>query len=318
MTTIVRMPRFQTILTSGFLIAIYLAIQPVSALAQTDTKTQIAASSERTLRIGRVSGNPRKHAGRLQRLGEYVVARHEAFDDVKVVLTHKPAEMVEAVGRGEIDLISETVFTALQIESTGKMEVALLEWKDGVRNYHGAILVRADSKFERLEDLKGARIAFEDPGSTSGYFLPYLEIMDAGLKMTPDTTSSDAFEGVRYIFGGAELNVIGSLIRGHVDAAAISNLDMDDDEVVTARFKPALRLLHETREVPRSLMMMRSSLPQDVRDRVSELLLSLHETDEGQAVLRRYFRLKQFDQIDATSRAHMDRVRNAFETHRPR
>ncbi len=152
------------------------------------------------------------------------------------------------------------------------MDMALLEWKDGVRSYHGAILVRNDSRFERIEDLKGAKIAFEDPGSTSGYFLPYVEIMDAGLEMVPDRYSGATPGSLRFVFGGAELNVEGSLIRGRVDAAAISNLDLDDDEVVTERFKPEIRVLHETRQVPRSIMMMRSSLSPNVRARLSAIL----------------------------------------------
>lgn len=309
-------PRSALLSVSGFVIAASLAIVPEPARAETDVAGEVRDDSSRLLTIGRVSGNPRKHAGRLQSLGSYLVARHDDFDDVKVVLTHRPAEMVEAVARDEIDLISETVFTALQLEGAGTMEMALLEWKDGVRSYHGAILVRADSSFERIEDLKGGKIAFEDPGSTSGYFLPYIEIMDAGLEMVPDRSSGAAPGSLRYIFGGAELNVVGSLIRGRVDAAAISNIDLDDDEVVTTRFKPRLRVLHETRQVPRSMMMMRTSLPQSARDRLSAVLLSMHESDEGRSVLRKYFRLKQFEEMDEVSRGQIAQVRQNFDAHR--
>jgi ABC-type phosphate/phosphonate transport system substrate-binding protein len=112
--------------------------------------TELDANVERdarTLVVGRISGNPRKHASRLQRLGQHLVDKHEAFDRVEVILKAKPTDMIEAARRGEIDIVSETLFTALQIEATGQMEMALLEWKENVRAYHSVLLVRADSPF---------------------------------------------------------------------------------------------------------------------------------------------------------------------------
>jgi hypothetical protein len=41
--------------------------------------------------------------------------RHDSFDRVEVVLKNQADEMIAAAGRGEIDLISETVFTALRL-----------------------------------------------------------------------------------------------------------------------------------------------------------------------------------------------------------
>ena len=57
------------------------------------------------------------------------------------------------------------------------MEMRVLDLKDSVRAYHSVILVRADSDIQKLDDLRGSRIAFEDRGSTSGFFLPYVEMM---------------------------------------------------------------------------------------------------------------------------------------------
>ena len=282
----------------------------VSAQATDDR----AVSRERTLVVGRISGNPKKHASRLMTLGNHLVSEHESFDRVRVVLIPQPEDMVASTNRGDIDIISETAFSALRLERDGDMEPALLEWKGGVRAYHSLILVRADSHLRKLEDLRGRKIAFEDPGSTSGFFLPYVEIMDAGVEMVRDG-SADAGttrNKLRYEFGGAEINVIGSLVRERVDAAAIGDIDLHDDEVVTERFKPQVRILHETRAVPRSLMLYRSSLPETTKARLTEILLALHETDEGNAILRRYFKLKRFERLTDEDHANIDRLREAF------
>lgn len=281
-------------------------------LAKPDTASQ---KNPRTLIVGRVSGNPRKHAARLLAFGQHIVDNHDAFDAVEVVLKHQPEEMIAASARGEVDLVSETVFAALQIAAAGNMKMEMLEWKENARSYHSVFLVRKDSPFQKLEDLRGARVAFEDPGSTSGFFLPYVEIMNAGLEMVADAAGKASSEEVRYLFGGAEINVIGSLVRGRVDVATISNLDMDDDEVMTARFRGELRVLHETRTVPRSVMLMRSSLPAPVRNRVKEILLGMHQNETGRSVLRKYFKIKQFEDMGATAHEEFKWVRDAFNAH---
>lgn len=293
-------------------------VQGNPAFGQSAKSEAISEKNPRTLTIGRVTGNPRKHAARLLALGQHIVANHDAFDDVAVVLKHKPEEMFEASARGEIDIVSETVFAALQIEASGQMEMALLEWKDNVRSYHSVVLVRKESPFQKLEDLRGARIAFEDPGSTSGFFLPYVEIMDAGLDMIPDASGKASPEHVRYLFGGAEINVVGSLIGGGVDAAAISNLDMDDDKVVTGRFRDELRVLHQTRNVPRSIMLMRSSLPQSIRDDLKTILLDMHLSNTGRSTLRKYFKIKQFEDFSGAVHNEFNWVRGAFDSHHVR
>lgn len=309
--TVVNIPRMLPV----FLVPVLALLLSFPAAAEDVQLDAVAEKKARTLIVGRVSGNPRKHASRLLALGEHIVANHSAFDRVEVILKPNPDDMVAAAQRGEIDIVSETLFTALKIEATGQMDMALLEWKENVRAYHSVLLVRADSPFRTLQDLRGARIAFEDPGSTSGFFLPYVEIMEAGLDMVPDGAGQASREHVGYIFGGAEINVIGSLIRGRVDVAAVSNLDMDDDKVVTGRFEKELRVLHETRPVPRSVMLMRSSLPDPVRDELKAILMDMHQSDTGRSILRKYFKIKQFEVMGPDIRSEFSWVRNAFNTH---
>jgi phosphonate transport system substrate-binding protein len=48
-------------------------------------------------------------------------------------------------------------------------------------DYFCAIVVRADSKFAKPEDLKGEKVAFDDIGSTSGHLCPSQLLADSGL-----------------------------------------------------------------------------------------------------------------------------------------
>ena len=129
-------------------------------------------------------------------------------------------------------------------------------------------------------------------------------------KLPPNTSA--------IFWGGAEINVVGSLVRGRVDVATISNLDMDDDEVVTGRLRDEIRVLHETRAVPRSVLLMRSSLPVPIRERAKDIMREMHLNEKGQSVLRKYFKVKKFEELDAAALGEFRWVRDAFNAHHSR
>ncbi len=180
--------------------------------------------------------------------GEYLTDRlgNEFPTRAEIVMDADLQNIQSAAARGDIDLISETVFSAARLENTGEMEILLLEWKRDVSKYRSALIVRKDSDIHSLADVRGRTIAFEDPGSTSGFFLPYLEIMDSGLDLSPMGVRSRDSMAVRYTFAGTEVNVVGSVIRGRTDVGANSETDLDDPEVMTERFRPELRVFHLT------------------------------------------------------------------------
>lgn len=211
------------------IIALVAAPLPLIA-ASASASDSVEAPAHTTLTIGRVSGNPRKHAGRLTAFGEYLLERLDGHGLLRaeIVLNSNPQKILAAAAAGDIDLISETVFTAARLENTGAMEIALLEWKRDVDRYRTAVLVRKESDIRSLKDLRGRTFAFEDRGSTSGFFLPYLEIMDAGLTMVPMGQRNLTPGVVRYSFAESEINVVASVIRGRTDAGAISETDLDD------------------------------------------------------------------------------------------
>lgn len=293
----------------GLLLAVAIAVPGISsASGQT-----AGVRTPDTLTIGRVSGNPRKHAGRLMAFGAYLTGKLGPEFPVRAEIT-MDAELqniLAAAARGDIDLISETVFSAARLENTGEMEIALLEWKRDVSRYRSALIVRRDSDIKSLADMRGRTVAFEDPGSTSGFFLPYLEIMDGGLDLAPMGVRSDDNMAVRYSFAGSEVNVVGSVIRGRSDVGAISETDLEDPEVVTERFQPQLRVFHLTQWVPRSVLLMRSSMPPALKARLREILLGMHLDETAAPILKRYFKVGRYAEIDAAAEAELTRIREA-------
>ncbi len=156
---------------------------PMLLLATAIAPAQAAEGS--MLVIGRITDNPDKHQKRLDRMAEYLAGELADYGvtSVGTVMVETQAEMADLMRAGRVDILSETPFMAIQLESEGVVDILMREWKKGVPEYHSVIVVRKDSAVRGLADLAGRRVSFEDAGSTSGYLLPRNAIESAGFDL---------------------------------------------------------------------------------------------------------------------------------------
>ena len=82
----------------------------------------------------------------------------------------------------------------------------------GASHYSSYILVRAEDSLQSIEDLRGKRMAFVDPTSSSGFLLPYDYLMRNGIDPEDDLLS--------ITFAGSHSAALRLLALGQVDAAA--------------------------------------------------------------------------------------------------
>ena len=137
--------------------------------------------------------------------------------------------------------------------------------------------------------------------------------MNAGLEMSSMDKGDPRPDLVRYVFANSEVNVVGSVVRGHADVGAISETDLNDPEVMTERFKPQLRVFHLTQWVPRSVLLVRRSMDPALKSKLREVLLGMHEDDAGRRVLDRYFDVGRYAEVDAQSRLRLEQIRKAVQ-----
>ncbi len=92
--------------------------------------------------------------------------------------------IIQAFSAGQIDLcpnIGAAAYAQAWIETNGGVEPLLtIAEEDGSLGYYSLLYVRADSPYKTIDDLKGKSIAFADPNSTSGYFVPSSEFRAMG------------------------------------------------------------------------------------------------------------------------------------------
>jgi phosphonate transport system substrate-binding protein len=82
---------------------------------------------------------------------------------------------------------------------------------DGSTGYHSIMVARKDSGITKIEDLKGKKLGFADPDSTSGYLVPLVTL--------PETIGGPVKEFFGETgFGGGHENLVLEVMKGTFDA----------------------------------------------------------------------------------------------------
>lgn len=274
------------------------------------------ADRERTLVIGKVSPNPKKHYLYLKPIAEYVVSHMQdlGIDRVKVLMAKNNRQMLSYLKRGKVDWVTETVFSAIEFEEKAGAEMILLKHKKGVPTYRSVFFARKDSSIQSLEDLKGKVVTFEDRGSSTGFFIPASLMIDAGLELveleSPRERASD--DQVGYVFANAEINMSTWVHKGLVDAGAYANLDWNKEDHNPSSFRVGMHLFHQSAEYPRAIELVRRDLRPEIKQRLKSVLLAAHQDPKARAALKAYQKTTQFDEIDDAVKAGIDQARGVM------
>lgn len=129
---------------------------------------------------------------------------------------------------------------------------------------------------EHLGDVAGTTVAFVDQGSTSGYLIPALELLQAGVD--PLTGITGTFAGghdsaVQAVYDGdAEVGVSFNDARGQLVETVP---DVGEQVVVFAWSEP----------IPNDGFAVAGDLPDDLKQLITQALIDYAETEEGAATL---------------------------------
>lgn len=253
-----------------------------------------------TIVVGRVSMNPKKQLPGLEVLANYLAER---LPDVGIrrgvaLVAKDNAEMIGLLREGAVDLFSETVFSGLYFAEEGDAEFLLREWKKGVAEYRSIFFARRDSGIRTIEDLRGRKIAFEDRGSTSGFLLPLAILKRHGLEAAEIPPAGAAQAGrVSYAFAISEVNIAAWVARGIADVGAFSSQDWEDVGRTPAPIKMDLVTIYESDPIMRSAVLVRTGLRPELKSRIKQILLQLHDDPVGRDMLERYNQVSKYDEI---------------------
>lgn len=160
-------------------------------------------------------------------------------------------------------------------EPSGKQNPNKLDSK-----YQSMIIVRKNSKIKSIKDLKGKKIAIQDPTSTSGYILPVAELYKKGINVVKD----DNLVNVK----GHDQGVV-SVLNGDTDAAFVfkdaRNLVAKDEPNVFKEVKP----IYFTKKVPNDTISVRSNMSSAFRKKLAKSMKEIVKTKEGAKILNNIY-----------------------------
>lgn len=141
----------------------------------------------------------------------------------------------------------------------------------GIGGYQVYAIVRADSPFRKLSDLKGRKVAHVSPTSNSGNLAPRVFFAEQGL--TPDVDYKPLMSG------GHDKSIIG-VSTGDYEAAAVAS---DIFERMTERGQVKVedfRIIWKSQTFPTTGFVMSHDLKPELQKKITDCMLSYKFTEE--------------------------------------
>ncbi len=194
--------------------------------------------------------------------------------------------VIQGLLGGTLDMawLGASSYAKIYLTDPAAVDLALTKMNmDGSTGYYSFGFARADSGITSIEDAAGKSFAFADPNSTSGYLVPAAEL-SASYGDLEAYFASVAFSG------GHEQTIVG-VANGDFQAGVswADGLGNWEDGYTNGAFRKAadaglvnmsdLVQIWQSALIPEGPMVVRSALPQDVKDAVIQLTADLHETD---------------------------------------
>ena len=157
--------------------------------------------------------------------------------------------------------------------------------KDGSFGYYSIGFARVDSGIRSLADMRGKVFGFGDPNSTSGYLIPSIEIPQAGYPMK----SGQYFGEVKFT-GGHEQTIV-AVFNGDINAGVTwaDGLGNWNDGFNSGALRKAtdaglvdmtqIREIWRSKLIPEGPIVLRKSLPESVKLKITGMLASLPSLD---------------------------------------
>ncbi|WJV63984.1 phosphonate ABC transporter substrate-binding protein [Pectobacteriaceae bacterium CE70] len=151
-------------------------VRLTTMLAAMFAANAFAADAPRELNLGILGGqNATQQIGDNQCVKDFLDKTLNV--DTKMRNASDYSGVIQGLLGKKIDLVlsmSPSAFASVYIKDPKAVDIAgiAVDDTDQSRGYHSVVIVKADSPYKKLEDLKGKAFGFADPDSTSGFLIP--------------------------------------------------------------------------------------------------------------------------------------------------
>lgn len=179
---------------------------------------------------------------------------------------------------------------------------------DLVSSYRAEILVRKDSGITDISQLKGKKIAWQDPTSPAGYVWPAVELKQHGIDPVKD------LQGVTMQGHGPAMM---ALLNGQVDAAAVfedaRNIIKKDVPDVFDKLVP----IYFTQPIPNDTICVRTDMSPEWRTKIQQAFIDIADATknpQGHEIIKSIYThegyVKADDSVFNTARDYQKQIDN--------
>ncbi len=214
--------------------------------------------------------------------------------------------IMNLLSKGEIDIAWLASMSSVEAKNNPDIELLVKPIRFGTTSYRGIIITRQDSGIRSLDELKQKSFAWVEKESASGYIFPKALLLESGIN--PDKDFSEN------VFLNKHDAVVLNVLLGKYDAGACY-----DDARNTLRDKSKmneLTILATTQDISNEPLVVRKSLPQDLREKIKQALLELNNKNpEGKEILDDLTDVQGFLPIKDNDYDYIEKVQTLFEKH---
>ena len=256
----------------------------VGCSAKTETKKE-----EKVIKMGFVPlKNSEKLVEDLKPISDYLSERLGV--KVEAFTASNYIGVVEGIGSGSVDFGIIPPFSALLAQKQSNAKPILTsKGKTGKPGYTAELYVRKDSGIKNLQDVKGKKVAFVDPSSSSGYIYPGAMLVEAGLNLEKD---------ISYQFSGGHDKSLQLLLNKDVDV--IATFDGVEDRYAKdfPQAKTDIQKLATSDMIPGIMVTVSSKMDKDLQDKLEKALRDIENDPKLKELFTKMFSITGFTDVD--------------------
>lgn len=210
---------------------------------------------------------------------------------VHVTISTDYNTVVEAMGSGKVDMGFLPPDPYVQAHKQYGAKVILQSQRYGINDkkndgsdtdklvdyYRALVVVKKDSGIKNVKDLKGKKIAVQNPTSDAGYIFPVVDLKKKGMNVVKNSDLVTV--------KGHDQGVI-SVVNGDTDAAFVfddaRNLVKEDNPDA---FKDT-RVLKYTTKIPNDTITLRKGVSKADSKTIQKAMIKVSKTDKGKKVMK--------------------------------
>lgn len=168
---------------------------------------------------------------------------------VSVIIPLSGSVILEGFANGTIDVGYISATEMVHAREGGSANLLLAGEINGKPSYSSYWVSLKEKPYSSVEDLKGKKVAFSSRTSTSGFIIPFWDLLQKGL-ITADDTPEDFFGEGNVWYGVGYVSAIDQVLAGEAEAGAVSYYVLDEDRHLTSDQKALLKKVCEQGPVP--------------------------------------------------------------------